>query len=72
MLLCNCGWQGMDLVPYPKDNTARCPKCKEVFKGIPAARAILQAAREKPPEKMTHYLQGDSFSREAESHVSVH
>lgn len=38
-LACSCGWIGANLVPYPTDNTARCPNCRKVFQGIPAEDA---------------------------------
>lgn len=40
MLKCRCGWFGINLVPNRKDNTARCPKCGIIFKGISAENAI--------------------------------
>jgi len=46
VLKCSCGWMGVNLVPHRGDNTARCPKCSAVFKGIPANRAIAVSAEE--------------------------
>jgi hypothetical protein len=46
VLICSCGWKGVNLVPHPGDNTARCPKCSAVFKGIPANRAIAVSIEE--------------------------
>jgi len=40
MLLCSCNWIGVNLVPNKQDNTARCPKCNNIFKGITAENAV--------------------------------
>jgi len=40
MLKCNCGWEGINLIPSPLTNTAHCPQCKIVFQGIEAKDAI--------------------------------
>jgi len=39
MLICDCGWKGIELIPNYEDNTARCPKCNTVFEGIAAWEA---------------------------------
>jgi len=45
MLICNCGWQGMNLVPNKKDDTARCPKCSITFTGISAEKAVIVSSK---------------------------
>ncbi len=41
MLICDCGWQGTDLIPHPDGAaTARCPRCLTVFMGIRSSDAI--------------------------------
>ena len=40
MLKCSCGWVGVNLRPDHEHNTALCPSCGAVFKGITADRAV--------------------------------
>ncbi len=46
MLICNCGWYGVNLQPRVEDDTALCPACNIAFQGITAARAVCCAAEE--------------------------
>jgi len=46
MLVCDCGWKGVNLISNIEDNTARCPKCRTVFVGIPANRAVIVSDEE--------------------------
>lgn len=46
MLVCSCGWKGVNLVPNHQDNTARCPQCSVPFNGIPAESAIVVSPEE--------------------------
>lgn len=46
MLVCDCGWQGVNLRPSPDDDTARCPVCDAVFQGIKAEKAVVTSAEE--------------------------
>lgn len=41
MLKCDCGWQGTELIPNEKTNTAHCPDCNAPFAGISAIYAKL-------------------------------
>lgn len=60
MLKCNCGWEGVNLIPSPLTNTAHCPKCKIAFQGIEAKDAIKIGSLEvwwisNPPRKADRY-----------------
>ena len=40
ILKCGCGWEGINLTPDHKSNTARCPRCNAIFEDIPADAAV--------------------------------
>lgn len=48
MLLCGCGWTGLNLKPNWKHDTAHCPECSATFKGINAegAQVVTEADEE--------------------------
>ena len=60
MLICSCSWKGVNLVPNFKNDTARCPQCSTVFKGIPAESAIMVS-----PEK------NDDITKQAEADLAI-
>ena len=60
MLICSCGWKGVNLVPNHKDNTANCPQCSVVFKGIPAKSAIVVSSEE-----------NDDITKQAEADLAI-
>lgn len=65
-LMCSCGWVGGNLIPYPTDNTARCPSCRRVFKGIPASDAIVPGVNDEEIRRGLAFVQalGDAVDRD--------
>lgn len=41
MLVCDCGWVGVNLSPDKKRDVACCPSCGIVFKGFTSEQAII-------------------------------
>ena len=52
---CKCGWLGVNLVPNFKDDTARCPRCNNVFVGITAENATIVSPEEEK-DTLAHTL----------------
>lgn len=40
VLVCTCDWKGVNLRPNYQRDTAHCPECREMFRGIRAGGAI--------------------------------